>query len=176
LPITIRPYEDRDAAAVSDLFASYMREVYGEPNTMTPHALQQAVGRHFELLLVADRADRPVGFAAWRETYDLHNAVAGVEVPDLFIDRAFRGRAAAVRLVAALAGVVLERGGAFIRGDLVLGGNDARRRLAQRMTVGFPGEAVYLAGTGLRKLASLANTRAVDLLRQLPTPDDSREP
>jgi GNAT superfamily N-acetyltransferase len=174
--LTVRAYDPKDADAVSRLFADYMREVYGEPNAMTPEVLRGVVGRQFNLLLVVDAADAPIGFAAWRETYDLHNAVAGVEVPDLFIDRVHRGRALAVRLVAHLARLVDARGGKYICGDLVLDENDARVRLARRMTVGFASEAVYLAGQGLRTLAALADATTAELVRRLPSADDTRKP
>ncbi len=173
---TVRPFDPKDAEAVSRLFADYMREVYGEPNAMTPEVLRRAVGRHFDLLLVVDGEDKPFGFAAWQETYDLHNAVAGVEVPDLFIARAHRGRAAAVRLVAHLARLVDARDGKYICGDLVLDENDSRVRLARRMTVGFTSEAVYLAGQGLRTLAALADASTAELVRGLPSPDETSKP
>jgi hypothetical protein len=44
------------------------------------------------------------------------------------------------------------------------------------MTVGFASEAVYLAGQGLRTLAALADATTAELVRRLPSADDTRKP
>jgi len=171
----IRPFEPQDAAAVADLFADYMQEVYGEPNAMSPDVLLRDMGTHFSMLVAVDGADQPIGFLAWRPTYDLHNAVAGGEIADLFVARAHRGRALSVRLVAFVARAVLAQGGTYICTGVLV--DDARRlRLVRRMTVGFAAETVYLSGRGLRELAQLADADLKTLAANLPSPAASREP
>jgi GNAT superfamily N-acetyltransferase len=137
--------------------------------------LRDGQGRHFRLMLAVDRDDRPVGFAAWRMTYDLHHAVAGGEIPDLLVARPMRGRAIAVRLAAAVACAVRSAGGLYIRGE-ALPDDRARLRLVRRLTVGFAAETVYVSGRASRALAELADADARTLVARLPTAEMSREP
>ena len=152
MPTIIRPFEPGDAPRVSALFASYMAEVYGGANAMTPERLVQGVGRFFELTLAAE-GDARVGFAAWRETYDLHHAVSGGEVADFYVAPSHRGRGLAVQLVAAVASAVKGRGGAFLY-SLVLPDDPARLKLARRWGVGFSGEHTYLAQEAFERMAA----------------------
>jgi hypothetical protein len=81
-----------------------------------------------------------------------------------------------VRLVAAVARMVITQGGKFVRGEVLL--DDRRRqRLVHRIAVGFKGETVYLAGRAMRALAELADRDDVrSFLRELPDPLENREP
>ena len=174
--IVIRGFTSSDAEEVTALFAAYMDEMYGAPSRMTPDVLiRDGQGRHFNTILAVERAGGAIGFAAWRATYDLHNAVAGSEIPDLFVAKSRRGHGVSLRLVAAVARATLERGGTFVKGE-VLQDDQRRLRLARRMAVGFTGEHVYLSGEGLRQLAGLANSDIKTIARNLPTPDASRRP
>ena len=172
----IRRFEARDAAGVAALFADYMRETFGTNSAMSESVLlRDAQGRHFRLMLATDADDKPVAFAAWREAYDLHHAVWGGEIPDLFVAKPHRGRALSVRLVAAVARAVKQEGGAYLKGEVLI--DDASRlRLLRRVTVGFAGESVYVSGRAFRELAALQDADAKTLLRNLPTPAMSREP
>ena len=156
------------------MFSLYMREAYGADNCLTPAVLRRDHGRHFNLLLATDENGVPIGFAAWRNAYDLHHAAEGVEVPDLFVVPRYRGRTVALRLIAALAGMARAQGASYIVGEVGPGG--PRSRLVRRMAVGFTAETVYLAGRGLRELADLADAGSRTLLARLPRPEASREP
>jgi len=151
MPSFVRPFQAQDAPAVSALFDAYMAELFNAPNLMTPDRLVAACGRHFELTL-ADSADRVVGFAAWRETYDLHNDVLGGEIADFFVAPEVRGRGVAVQLVAGVASAIKLRGGVFLC-SLVLPDDPARLKLARRWGVGFAGEHTYLAETVFHRMA-----------------------
>jgi GNAT superfamily N-acetyltransferase len=174
--IIIRRFASSDAEDVTALFAAYMDETFGAPSRMTPDVLvRDGQGRYFNTILAVDRTDGAIGFAAWRETYDLHNAVAGSEIPDLFVARSRRGHGVSLRLVGAVARATLERGGTFVKGE-ILQDHQRRLRLVRRMTVGFTGEHVYISGSGLRQLAGLADSDIKTIARNLPTPDASRRP
>ena len=147
----VRPFEPQDAASVSALFGAYMQELFGAQNVMTPERLTAGCGRHFELMVAAEGA-QPVGFAAWREAYDLHHAISGGEVVDFFVAASLRGRGVAVQLVAAVARAVRSRGGAFLY-SLVLPDDPARLKLARRWGVGFAGEHTYLAQGVFERMA-----------------------
>lgn len=151
MPSTIRPFQAQDAPFVSALFAAYMAELYGGANAMTPERLVAGHGRHFELT-VAEDGDGIVGFAAWRETYDLHNDVLGGEIADFFVAASHRGRGVAVQLVAGVAGEIKRRGGRFLC-SLVLQDDPARVKLARGWGVGFAGEHTYLAEAVFHRMA-----------------------
>jgi len=151
MPTIVRPFQAQDAAAVSALFGAYMRELFGGANAMTPEKLVAGHGRHFELTLAADGAE-VVGFAAWRETYDLHNDVLGGEIADFFVSPSHRGRGVAVQVVAGVAGEIRRRGGLFLC-SLVLQDDPGRVKLARRWGVGFAGEHTYLAEAVFQRMA-----------------------
>jgi GNAT superfamily N-acetyltransferase len=125
-------------------------------------------------MLAVDRDDRPVGFAAWRMTYDLHHAVAGSKIPDLFVARPFRGRALGVRLASAVARAARAEGGHYVKGE-ALQDDPARLRLVRRLAVGFPA-SVYVSGRAFRVLADLADADVRTVVARLPTAAMSREP
>jgi GNAT superfamily N-acetyltransferase len=151
MPCLIRPFQAQDAPFVSALFAAYMAELFGGANVMTPERLIAGSGRHFELTVAEDDA-QGVGFAAWRETYDLHNDVLGGEISDFFVAPSHRGRGVAVQLVAGVAGEIKRRGGGFLC-SLVLQDDPARVKLARRWGVGFAGEHTYLAQAVFHRMA-----------------------
>ena len=154
MPTIVRSFEPDDAREVAALFAAYMAEALGGSSVMTPELLAAGCGRHFELTVAADGRDL-VGFAVWRESYDLHHAVPGGEITDFFVERAHRGRGVAVQLVAAVTAQVKARGGAFLF-SLVLPDDPARLKLARRWGVSFAGEHTYLAPEVFEQMADWA--------------------
>jgi GNAT superfamily N-acetyltransferase len=171
-----RMFEPRDTQAVTTLFDAYMAELFRIGNAMTPEILlRDGQGRRFFLMLAVDRSNEPVGFAAWQTEYDLHNAVYGGHVLDLFVARSHRGQGLAVRLAAAVARAVAQDGGVFVKGD-VLESDLRRLHLMRRITVGFPAQSVYVGGRAFREIAELVDADLKTLLRKLPTADASREP
>jgi predicted GNAT superfamily acetyltransferase len=172
----VREFQPDDAAALAELFAVYMQEMFGTGSAMSPDVLlRDGMGLHFNLVIAFDARQQPAGFAAWRMAYDLHHAVAGAEVPDLFVARRHRGRGLSIRLLAAVAQEVQRRGGAYIKGE-VLSDDPRRLQLLHRVAVGFSGESVYVSGRAFRQLAQLAGADARALIEGLPTPEMSREP
>ena len=151
MPTIVRPFEPADAPPVAALFAAYMAEALGGESVMTPERLAAGCGRYFELTLACD-GPAVVGFAAWRESYDLHHAISGGEVMDFFVSPSHRGRGVAVQLVAGVAAAVKASGGAFLY-SLVLPGDPARLKLARRWGVGFTGEHTYLAQEVFERIA-----------------------
>jgi GNAT superfamily N-acetyltransferase len=178
MPCLIRPFQAQDAPLVSALVAAYMAELFGGANVMTPERLIAGCGRYFELTVAEDTAE-VVGFAAWRETYDLHNDVLGGEIADFFVTPSRRGRGVAVQLVAGAAGEIKRRGGMFLC-SLVLQDDPARVKLARRWGVGFAGEHTYLAEAVFHRMADwggAGNTRGAmrELLTMRPKTGRPRE-
>jgi GNAT superfamily N-acetyltransferase len=173
---SIRAFRPPDAGAVAALFSAYMHEVFGMASVMTSEVLlRDGQGSRFSLVVAVGSDDEPVGFAAWRDAYDLHHAVSGGEIPDLFVAPAHRGRALSVRLVAAVARTIEVRGGLYLKGEVLLD-DPWRLRLLRRVTVGFPGESVYVSGRAFRRLVEMLSADRKTLLRGLPSPAASREP
>jgi GNAT superfamily N-acetyltransferase len=172
----VRPFRSGDATAIAELFSAHMQETFGTGSVMSPDVLlRDGMGLHFNLVVALDARQQPVGFAAWRMAYDLHHAVVGAEVPDLFVARRHRGRGLSIRLLAAVAQEAQARGGTYIKGEVL---TDDPRRMQQlhRVAVGFSGESVYVSGKAFRQLARLAGADARALIEGLPTPAMSREP
>jgi GNAT superfamily N-acetyltransferase len=137
--------------------------------------LRDGQGRYFHLMLAIDRADEPVGFAAWQTEYDLHNAVHGGHIADFFITPSHRGHGLAIRLAAAVARAVAKDGGVFVKGDVLE--DDLRRlHLMRRITVGYAAQSVYVSGRGFRELAALVDADLKTLVRKLPSAEASRDP
>ena len=138
-----REFEPRDAIAIAAVFTAYMSETFGATSTMTPEVLlRDGQGLRFSMFVAVDCNDDPVGFAAWRDAYDLHHAVAGGEILDLFVARSRRSRALSIRLAAAVARAIGVRGGMYLKSEVLT--DDAKRlTLLHRVTVSFPGESVY---------------------------------
>lgn len=69
-----------------------MQETFKAPWHGSAESLKRdAFGEHVKLAL-ATQNGAAVGFAAWRPTYDLHHCVPGIEVIDLYVEPAHRGR------------------------------------------------------------------------------------
>jgi GNAT superfamily N-acetyltransferase len=173
---SIREFEPHDAQGVAELFSAYMAEIFQMPSAMAADALlRDGLGLHFRLILAVDKQDRPIGFAAWRPAYDLHHAVAGGEIPDLFVVRSHRGKGLSIRLVAAVAKAVRANGGSYLKGEVLLD-DPKRTRLLHRVAMGFSGESIYVSGRAFRELSELQDESARGLIRKLPRPAASREP
>ena len=128
--------------AVAELFKAYMQETFGTDSAMSPDVLlRDGMGLHFNLIVALDVRQQPAGFAAWRMAYDLHHAVAGGEVPDLFVAHRHRGRGLSIRLLAAVAQEVQLRGGTYIKGEVL---TDDPRRMQLLPTVSS--DAVFTNG------------------------------
>ena len=151
MPSLVRPFQAQDAPFVSALFGANMTELYGGANAMTPERLISGCGRYFDLT-VAEGDSEIVGFAAWRETYDLHHDALGGEIADFFVSPSHRGRGVAVQVVAGVAGEIRRRGGLFLC-SLVLQDDPGRVKLARRWGVGFAGEHTYLAEAVFHRMA-----------------------
>lgn len=172
--LDIRPAIATDAPAVALLLDEYMRELFDQAWSGTAEALaRDGFGLHFDLVVVT-YVDAPLGFAAWRSTYDLHHCVRGAEIMDLYVRRALRGRGVALQLVAAVAATVRVRGGAFIKGQAV--GPATTRRLYERVAVAFEGSDCIVGGRAFRTLAEHAGKPARAIIRGLPLKSWNFEP
>ncbi len=155
--VNIRPATRADVPDVAALLRSYMRETYNDDWHGSAEGLaRDGFGQEFEMHVALKEGDL-VGFAGWRQAYDLHHCTIGAEVFDMFVVPAARGRSIGPSLVCAIAGEVLRRGGKFLKGQAV--DDPSVRRLYQRVAISFVAVECTIAGRALRTMASLCVAR-----------------
>lgn len=162
----VRP-DDHGLSQVAALMPRYMAEAYGASWHGSAEALRSAVAKDEVRILVArSRAGRIDGFVAWTSGYDLHWCVAGGVILDLYVCPEARGRAVAIRLLAAAAGQVRTAGGTFLRGTALVTGRG--KKLYSRAAVCSETTECTVSGRALRELAELETLPSRDLLKRLP--------
>jgi GNAT superfamily N-acetyltransferase len=159
--------------SLAGLLQEYCDEVFQQPWGGSLEALtRDALGAEGHALLAVDQGE-PVGLALWRRTWDARRCVAGGELLDVFVQRAFRGGAIAPELLLAVVADVARDGGVFLRGQEVAMQGD---RLYQRFAVTQPGVDFTLSGRAFRELAALDGRPLRDVLRALPPRSANLEP
>lgn len=170
----IRTADDQGLSQVVALMPLYMSETYGAEWHGSEDAIRAAVAAEKLQVLTASRAERIAGFIAWTPAYDLHWCISGGAVADLYVRRGARGRAVALRLLAAAAASISRDGGAFLRGTAVDRG--AGRKLYGRVAVCSSTTECTVGGRAFRQLAELENAPARELVERLPVVPLNYEP
>jgi len=162
--INVRPACLEDISAVATILREYMAEAFGRSWEGSTDALKRdGLGGEFHTL-VAELSGCIIAFACWRRVYDVHHCAAGAEVTDMFVRPDHRGRALAVRLLAAVAAQAQAAGGCFLKGR-----SDAKvEALYRRVAVLSPGADCYVGNRAFRVLANLTEASPRTLLRGLP--------
>ncbi|MCA9710833.1 MAG: GNAT family N-acetyltransferase [Myxococcales bacterium] len=176
--ITVRDARPEDCDALAELWAQYLEETYALRGTTHAHVLRRdAFGpRPWIRLAVAVGPQGELrGAAAWRPGYDVHHFVRGVDLLDLYVCPAHRGRGVAVQLLAHVAARGRDEGAEYMRGGLAATGGPAER-LYDRTCVFFEGRTANLSARAFRHLASLAGADARTLCRSLPERAWNHEP
>jgi GNAT superfamily N-acetyltransferase len=174
LSLRFRVAAPPDLAAVVAMLEEYMRETYDVPFKAAPEALAGAAFGGPLTLHLVEAGGAPIGFAAWQWTFDLHHCVRGVEIIDLYVRRAHRGRAVAVALLAEVAAAARSDGATFMKGGAVAGGTGGA--LYRRFTVGFASTEHYLSGRAFRAFAEAAGAAPRGVGRGRPPRGWSKEP
>ncbi|MDQ6829703.1 MAG: GNAT family N-acetyltransferase, partial [Gemmatimonadota bacterium] len=127
-----------DAQTLAALLAQYLREGYpGHVGSTAEQLRQDVLGdhpRHHALLI--ERGGIAIGFVAWDAVYDLHWALGGAQIADLYVAPAQRGLGVALALLARVAAEVRAQGGAFLRGGAY--DRESTRRFFARVAVVAP--------------------------------------
>jgi GNAT superfamily N-acetyltransferase len=160
-----------DADTLAALLAAYLRESYvGHLGSSAEQLRCDVLGersRHHVLLAEAD--GRAIGFVAWDLVYDMHWAMAGAQVADLFVISSHRGLGISLALIASAAADVQTNGGAFLRGGAY--DRESTRRSYARLAVVAPSGETYLSGRAFRCVAALAGRPVREIIRALPPVD-----
>jgi predicted nucleotidyltransferase/GNAT superfamily N-acetyltransferase len=115
-------------------------------------------------VLLAERVGQPIGFAAWRPTYDYLFGVRGAEVVWLFVRPGHRGVGVAAALLAQVCADVLRDGGRFLWGSY---GRAIVGKFYKRMVDTRPETAVGLPNASVVFLANLAGRTPRQIARAL---------
>lgn len=162
-----------DVDGIVVLLTDYMLETYHSIWHGTAERLKRdALGLHCQIT-VATHDGMCIGFAAWRLTYDLHHCLSGLEVIDMFVRPAFRGRGVGACLLAQVAAEGAKLGATFMTGGAVDAGSG--RRLYDRGTMSHGGQT-YLSGRAFRAFAAQAGASPRELLERLPPPEWNLQP
>jgi GNAT superfamily N-acetyltransferase len=167
---TVRDASPEDAGPISQLWGAYLHESHDLANAMTQDVFRE---EGFDddasfSLVVATGSDGSIwGALAWRRDYDLHHAVRGVTVSDLYVYRRYRGFGVAPSMLAFLAARGKKFGARFLRGH-VGDTNQVARQLYDRVAVYFPGADAHVGGRAFDHLAHLAGKSPRDIARSLP--------
>src|SRR5262245_47810276 len=152
-----------DMPALGSLIQMYMKETFERDWGGSVAALERdALGRECEVM-IARRNGENVGFAAWRPSYDLHHCVSGGEVIDLFVRRDLRGHGVGLRLIAAVAARIRDRGRLYVSGQAPERGKV--RQFYERIAMSFAGANCIVGGRAFRVLADLSLKSVRGLVR-----------
>ena len=170
---TIRPARPDDVPRLAVLLETYMRATFNTPWNGSAEALARDAFGVGCRMLVAEADGVVVAFAAWRPVFDLHHCLHGVEVIDMYVEPAHRGRGVAPLVLAELASKALGEGASFLVGQAVEG---PMRRLYDRFARCFPAAQCYLSGRAFRALAAAAGSSPRAFAKNLPRLEWNLEP
>jgi len=166
--ISIRTPTVDDAEVLSTLLSDYLLESYpGHTGTSTEQlrrdVLAPTATHH---VLLAEVGAAAIGFAAWDAVYDMHWAVGGGQIADVYVATSHRGLGVALALVARVAAEVRASGGAFLRGGAY--DRASTRRAYARVAVVAPSGETHLSGRAFRRMAELADRPVREIVQSLP--------
>lgn len=166
--VLIRRATFDDADILAALLVDYLREGYAGHVGSTPEQLRRDVlnDRSRRYVLLAEVREQPVGFVAWDTVYDMHWAMSGGQINDLYVTPMRRGLGVALALVARTAFEVRANDGAFLRGGAY--DRESTRRAYGRVAVVQPSGETHLSGRAFRQIAELASRPTREILLGLP--------
>ena len=157
-----------DAESLLQLLRNYLNEGFpghaGSSADQLRRDVFNASGRQHVLLVERDGV--AIGFLAWDEVYDMHWAMRGAQIADVYVAPAVRGHGAALLLIARACKETSVLGGMFLRGGAYE--RASTRRFFSRVAVVAPSGDTHLSGRAFRHLAQLQDASVRELLRKLP--------
>jgi len=113
--ITIRPARPDDADAVTALAHALSLHDNEPTGNFTPQAMRQAVFDDPRVrVLVAEIANKVVGYVMFHDSYDTANAARGLYLNDIIVEESVRGEGVARRLMAAVMREAKKQGDVFV--------------------------------------------------------------
>jgi GNAT superfamily N-acetyltransferase len=157
-----------DAECLARLLRDYLAEGYpGHAGSTADDLRRDVLGPSgLQHVLLVERHGTAIGFLAWDEVYDMHWAMRGAQIADVYVTPAGRGLGAALLLIARACRDAHALGGAFLRGGAYE--RASTRMFFSRVAVVAPSGETHLSGRAFRHLAQLQDASVRALLRSLP--------
>lgn len=155
--LTIRPAVPADVDTILTFIKGLaaFEQAPGAVKATTADLLRDGFGEQLKFeVLIAERGDRPVGFALFFPTYSTWEGRAGIYLEDLFVIEEERGTGVGYKLMTTLAAIAVDRGCARLELS-VLHWNPAREfyhRLG--LTHQQDWRPYRISGEALKKLAT----------------------
>jgi len=167
--VLIRRATFDDADILAALLADYLREGYTGHVGSTPEQLRRDVlnDQSRRYVLLAEVREQPIGFVAWDTVYDMHWAMSGGQINDLYVAPTHRGLGVALALVTRTAVEVRANDGAFLRGGAY--DRESTRRSYGRIAIVEPSGETHLSGRAFRQIAELVDRPIREILLSLPS-------
>ncbi|HVJ20171.1 MAG TPA: GNAT family N-acetyltransferase [Polyangiaceae bacterium] len=166
-----------DAAGLATLLSDYLREKYPSHRGSSADELERDVLGHGrgQRVVVAELGQGLGGFVAWDAVYDMHWAMHGAQIADLYVIPSARGRGIALALVAGLCAEAHKDGATFLRGASYDRASPTGR-FYERIAVGADSAECHCSGRAFRTLAGLHGQRIRTIVQSLPPKEWNLEP
>jgi hypothetical protein len=115
-------------------------------------------------VLLAEKKATPIGFGAWRATYDVFWSMYGGEGIGLYVSPGHRGYGTAVCIIAAMCADIRAQGGHFLQTSY----DPELASLYERVGVGRPQRECHVSARAFETLAASAGISAREIIRALP--------
>jgi GNAT superfamily N-acetyltransferase len=166
--MNVRLADARDADSLARLLRGYLDEGFpGHAGSTADDLRRDVLGASGkQRVLLVERQGIAIGFLAWDEVYDMHWAMRGAQIADVYVDPSERGHGAALLLLAVACRDAFALGGKFLRGGAY--DRASTRRFFARAAVVTPSGDAHLSGRAFRHLAQSKGTSVREILRSLP--------
>jgi hypothetical protein len=115
-------------------------------------------------VLLAERQGSPIGFGAWRKTYDVFWSMYGGDGIGLYVTPSKRGSGVALCIIAAICAEIRAQGGHFLQTSY----DPALAGLYERVGVGRTERSCHISARAFETLAGIAGGSAREIIRALP--------
>ncbi len=153
------------------LYEGYPGHVGSTADQLRRDVLSSSGRQH---VLLVEQHDVAIGFLAWDEVYDMHWAMRGAQIADVYVAPSGRGLGAALLLIACACREAHALGATFLRGGAYE--RASTRRFFSRVAVVAPSGDTHLSGRAFRHLAQLKECSVRELIYQLPLLAWNHEP
>ncbi|MEP6691422.1 MAG: GNAT family N-acetyltransferase [Gemmatimonadaceae bacterium] len=166
--LQLRDGRAADAEALAALLTAYLHEGFAGHRGATADELRRDVLRAgaTQHLVLAELGDEVVGFAAWDTVYDMHWALHGAQVADIYVAPARRGLGVALALLVAVCARARRDGATFLRGGAY--DRESTRRFFSRVAILSDSGDGHCSGRAFRRMAELDGRPVRELARCLP--------
>jgi hypothetical protein len=164
--LTIRRATPNDVQALAALIDGFAKGHPAEHHARSVESMRDAFfgDRAFAQVILAEKNGSPIGFGAWRRTYDVFWSMYGGEGIWLYVTPAHRGSGAVLCIAAAICAEIRAQGGHFLETSY----DPALESFYERVGVGRAERACHVSALAFEALAAAAGTSAREIMRALP--------